>query len=110
VRVATRCDLVHTGTKEVNSEEIDVYRLARFQKVGTGSWQEQGGSSSLLGSFRIDMLDADAQPVASPATAAALNPDAIRNTRVRFSMVTPFETARTTVRRAYYGSTLLIGN
>ena len=110
VRVATRYRLVHTGTKTVNSEVIDVFRLARDQRVGVGAWEEQGGSSSLLGSFHVDMLDADAQPVANPVAVATGNPDAIRNTRVRFSMVTPFETTRTTVRRAYYGSTLLIGN
>lgn len=108
VRIATRYELVRTGTKEVNKEEIDVYRIQRSQRIGSGAWAVEGGSAALLGSFRIDMLDADAQPVANPVAAAQADPKAIRNTRVRFSMVTPFETTRTTVRQAYYGSTLLI--
>jgi hypothetical protein len=56
------------------------------------------------------MLDANANPVVSPATAMAANPAAVRNTRIRFAMVPPLKTNRATLSQIYYGSTLLIPN
>ena len=106
VRVQTRYELEDAGTKMLQGEEIDVYRLMRYEKVGAGAWKSDGQSSTLLSYFRIDMLNGDAQPVADPAA----NASTVRNTRVRFAMVTPFEVRGSTLNKVYYGSTLMLPN
>ncbi len=110
IRIDTRYQLKKTGTRIVDSEVVDVYRLARSVRRNGGAWVAAGGSPSLLGFFKIEMLDRDAAPVPDPVAAATADPETIRNTRIRFSMVTPFETETTAVRKVYYGSTLLIPN
>ncbi len=108
-RVFTKYELLKTGTRTVGGEEIDVFRLVRSQKMGAGaSWDQNGESGSPLSYFRVEMLNRDGKPVSNAASVAALKPDSVRNTRVRFSMASPFETERSTIRQVYYGSTLLI--
>ncbi|WP_456424703.1 hypothetical protein [Rhodocaloribacter sp.] len=110
IRIDTRYRLNKTGTRIVDHEVIDVFRLVRSVRYDGGVWQNAGGSSSLIGFFKIEMLDRDAAPIADPVATATADPTAIHNTRIRFSMVTPFETETTAVRKVYYGSTLLIPN
>ncbi|HEX7069574.1 MAG TPA: hypothetical protein VF190_02160 [Rhodothermales bacterium] len=110
IRMSVKYDLSKVGTRVLDSDTISVYQLRRFQREDLGSWVASGASSDLLSSFRIDMLNRDAVPVASPVAAATASPDSIRNTRVRFSMATPFETQSSTIRQVFYGSTLMISN
>ncbi len=110
VRIATRYQLTATGYSVKGTDSTRVYKISRTQKFNAGSWQKSGQSVPLISVFTIDMLDRDASPVASPATAAAADPTAIRNTRVRFSMVPPVTTSRATLSQIFYGSTLLIPN
>jgi hypothetical protein len=110
IRVLTRYQLEDAGTKILQEEEIPVYRMVRSVKVGNGAWVDDGGSSTLLSYFRIDMLNRDAVPVDAPATVALAKPDSLRNTRVRFAMVTPFEVRNNTLNQVYYGSTLMLPN
>lgn len=110
IRVGVRYALLRTGTRTISDEPVDVFRLRRETQEDGGAWTEAGGAAPLLSYFKIDMLNRDARPVAAPADVAAVNADSVRNTRLRFSMVTPFETKRTTLRQVYYGSTLMIEN
>lgn len=109
-RIETRYELKKMGSRITGGDTLDVYRIARSFRVDGGPWKASGGSTPALGFFKIEMLNGDAVPVADPVAAATADPKAIRNTRVRFFMVTPFETATTAIRRVYYGSTLLIPN
>lgn len=111
IRITTRYDVKRVGTRVLGGDSVDVYRLDRWVQEGTSTaWVQEGGSGSLLSSFEIDMLNRDAMPVSDPKLVASVVPDSVRNTRVRFSMVTPFDTRRSTVRQIYYGSTLMIAN
>lgn len=105
-RVSTRYDLARVGVHYTENDTIDSYRLERYVSTDGGPWVREGGSSGLLSYFRIEMLDRDADRVSNPVANAAL----VRNTKVSFHMVTPFETQRTTLRRVYYGSTLMVRN
>lgn len=110
IRITTRYDLVSTGTTVVDGENVNIYQINRRQRLDGGAWMGTGNSPSILSHFRIDMLNQDAEPITNPATVAAANPDSIQNTRVRFTLVTPFESQRNTLSRIYYGSTLMIPN
>lgn len=105
-RVATRYELSKIGSHYSARDTVDSYRLDRYVSEGGGAWQKSGGSSGLLSYFKIEMLDRDAQPIANPVA----SPELVRNTRVSFHMVTPFERQRSTLRRVYYGSTLMVGS
>lgn len=109
LRVYVRYRLRVVGSRMIRDELIPVYRLRREECVGNdcpeGQWQASGQSPGLLSYFKIDLLDQDAQPIPDPEN----NATQVRNTRVRFTMATPFEVARSQVlRQIYYGSTLLI--
>ncbi len=111
IRIYIRYRLHAEGHRLVRSDSIPVYRLRREECIGSGCsvssgpWQSSGGSLTLLSYFKIDLLDLDAVPISDPQN----NADRVRNTRVRFTMVAPFEVARSQVlRQVYYGSTLLI--
>ncbi|RMH53139.1 MAG: hypothetical protein D6685_16065 [Bacteroidetes bacterium] len=108
IRITTRYDLVSTGTTEVDGENVNIYAVQRRQRLDGGPWMDAGRSPGILSHFRIDMLNRDAVPISDPAGVAATKPDSIQNTRVRFTLVTPFETNRSTLSRIYYGSTLMI--
>lgn len=105
IRLYIRYRLVSVGKRALQGDSIAVYRLLREERVGSGSWQYSGSSPALLSYFRIDLLDRDAKPLSDPVA----QKDQMQNTRVRFTMVTPFEVARSQVlRQVYYGSTLLV--
>ncbi len=106
IRIYIRYRLISAGYRVIREDSIPVYRLKREVKIGDdGSWVEDGGSPALISYFRVDMLDKNAQPLADPVSQA----DQVQNTRVRVTLVTPFETSRSQVlQRVYYGSTLLI--
>ncbi len=110
IRIATRYTLEQVGTRSTDSDTIAVYRINRHIKWGTGSWYAEGQSAPLISVFRVDMLDADANAVADPVAALAGDPLAVRNTRIRFAMVPPYDLDRTTLQQVYYGSTLIIPN
>ncbi len=116
--IHVRYRLEQVGQRELSGEMIDVYQLSRYTCDATSGgncnpnssshWTLDGESTDLLSYFRVDMLDRDAQPVANPASTEANNPGTIRNSRIRFAMVTPFETERQTLREVYYGATLIL--
>ena len=104
IRYSIRYELEKRGTRVVGSDTISVFRLARYQREDAGSWVQSGSSSDLLSSFRIQMLNRDAVPLSDPKS----DYDEVWNTRVRFSMATPFDTQNSTIRQVFYGSTLMI--
>jgi len=108
VRVMTQYRLHKTGTKEIDEEEVDLYQVRRREKVGSGSWKSDGGSAGTLGYFEIDMLNRDAQPIANPRTVATADADTVRSTRVRFSVVAPFQNQQTSLRIIHFGSVMLL--
>ena len=110
IRITTRYSLGKAGATTLEGETVNIYQIQREQRLDGGAWFETGNSPAILSHFRVDMLNADAEPVTNPATVAAANPDSVRNTRVRFTLIGPFETKQTTLTRIYYGSTLMIPN
>jgi hypothetical protein len=110
MRITTRYQLEKAGTTSLEGDPVNVYRIQRDQRLDSGAWFSTGNSPAILSNFRIDMLDRDAKPVADPYAAASIDPDAIRNTRVQFTLITPFEVRQATLSRIYYGSTLMIPN
>ncbi|NNE34708.1 MAG: hypothetical protein HKN13_05705 [Rhodothermales bacterium] len=110
VRVSTRYTLTAAGYSSNGEDSTKVFQLNRSIRFGTGSWIKDGQSVPLISVFQVDMLDQNANTVASPATAMAIDPTVVRNTRVRFAMVPPIKTTRATLNRIFYGSTLLIPN
>lgn len=110
IRMSVKYALNPTGYRVMDGDSIAVYRLQRHVREDAGAWVASGGSSNLLSSFRIEMLNRDAQKITSPVTVATASPDSVRNTRVRFSMATPFDTQSSTIRQVFYGSTLMISN
>lgn len=110
LRVTTRYEVDKVGTRVVDQDTMDVYQMVREQKVEGESWKEDGKSTASLGYFDIDMLNRDAQPIANPKAAAQANPDTVRSTRVRFSVVAPFQSEKTSLRVVHFGSVLLLRN
>ena len=110
IRVSTRYETEEVGYRIVDQDTVTVLRLNRTVKYGTGSWIAEGQSPPLVSVFRVDMLDADAQIVADPVAALAADPLAVRNTRIRFAMVAPYDLERSTLQQVYYGSNLIIPN
>jgi len=117
IRIATRYTLAPAGTRTLQGESISVYQLIRETRENSGSWKEDGRTAPLLSYFRIDMLNGDVLPISKDVVSgkevsqlAIEKPDTLRNTRVRFTMVTPIENERTTLRKYYYGSTLMLPN
>lgn len=110
IRYSIRYDVDKAGTRVIGGDTVSVYKLQRFQREDAGAWMASGSSSDLLSSFRVQMLNRDAAPISNPVGAATARPDTVRNTRVRFSMATPFDTQNSTIRQVFYGSTLMISN
>jgi len=107
VRVATRYRVRKKGAREVDGESEDLFQLIRKQKIGGGPWATvdvKGASVPALGYFDIDLLDRNANVVASPVS----NDDQVHSTRVRFSVVAPFQNKRTTLPVTHVGSVLLL--
>ncbi len=106
VRIYIRYDLNPEGYRVIRGDSIPVYQLVRSVKIGeSGSWEVSGRSPALISYFRIDLLDRDAKPLSDPAG----SPELVQNTRVRVTLIPPYETSRSQVlQRVYYGSTLLI--
>lgn len=96
IRVRTRYELKKTGTREVDGTTEDLFTVTRERKVGSGStWQSEGQSPSNLGYFEVNMLDSDGNPVASPKA----NHQDVQSIRVRFSVIAPFQSDETVLRR-----------
>jgi hypothetical protein len=92
VPVRVRYDIQNEGTRTVGGEQRDVYRLERERKVGTSSWTSAGGSTGDLEYFDVDLLNKNADPIENPLTHLQAHTDTVRSVRVRFSVLTPFET------------------
>lgn len=95
VQVKTRYQLERTGTRTVDGTDVELFEVNRSQKVGSGPWQVKGGSPSDLGYFEVSMLDEDGNPVSNPLA----NRDDVESIRVRFSVIAPFQTEETFLRR-----------
>ena len=103
-RLGIRYDLEYVAKGEVAGEAVNLYRVLRYERLGGGSWSYTGGAVPLISYFKVDMLDRNAEDVNNPKA----NRDEVRNTRIRFTIVTPFQTNRTAIRKVHYGSTILI--
>ena len=103
-RLSIRYDLKYVAKGDVAGEEVNLYRVLRYERLEGGSWKYTGGAVPLISYFKIDMLNRNAAPVEDPKS----NKAQVRNTRVRFTIVTPFQTSRTAIRKVHYGSTILI--
>ena len=110
IRIGTRYTLTPVDTRVMENDTLIVHRIDRYANTNGSHWKKTGSSVPYISVFRVDMLDKDAKPMTDPVASMTADPLAVRNTRIKFAMVTPFETERTTVRQVYYGSTLLIPN
>jgi hypothetical protein len=111
VPVSTRYTVRKIDTRIVEEDTLDIYQLDREQKVGSGSWTLDGQSIGALGYFEVDMLNRNAQPIQNPKyQVQSVNPDTVRSTRVRFSVVAPYQTDQTSLRVVHFGSVLLLRN
>ncbi len=111
MRVATQYRVKKTGTRVVEADTVDLYQLTRYRQEGaSASWVEDGRSIDALGYFDVDMLNRDAQPIINPRSAAQTDQDTVRSTRVRFSVVAPFQNEKTSLRVVHFGSVLLLRN
>lgn len=107
-RISTRYDLKKIKTQVVDDDTVNVFRMERWTRTDAGAWSMDGTGPAMLSHFKIEMLNRFAEPVSNPVAAATAAPDTIQNTRLRFTMVAPFQNDRTLLRRIYYGSTLMI--
>lgn len=96
--VKTRYELKQAGTRMVNGEEEKLFRVDRSRKVGTGSWTASGQSPASLGYFEVEMLDQDADSTA--------NPDEVEFIQVDFSVIAPFQSESTFLRRVHRTSSV----
>lgn len=94
VQIKVQYDIQNTGTRTVDGEETDVYRLVRTRKIGTNPWVPAGGSAAALKYFDIDLLNKNAEPVENPGTHLQSHPDTVRSVRVRFAVLAPFQNDR----------------
>ncbi len=125
LRVATQYALVATGTRDVEGETVQLYEAARLQKIEPKEngvppftcasrasivWDVTGQSPALLQNFQVEMLDKDGQPVSDPATKVQNDPSAVRQTHIKFAMISPFRTDRSSLRAMHWGASLLLRN
>lgn len=96
IRIQTRYELKKTGTREVDGTTEDLFTMTRERKVGSGSWTAKGESPSNLEYFEVNMLDKNGNPVGSPTA----NHGDVESIRVRFSVIAPFQSEDTVLRRA----------
>ncbi|MFB6229653.1 MAG: hypothetical protein ABEL04_00730 [Salinibacter sp.] len=89
--VRTRYELEKAGTRTVDGTTETLYEVVRSRKVGSGSWQQKGQSPANLGYFEVNKLDKNATPVS--------NPSEVESIRVRFSVIAPFQSEETFLRR-----------
>ncbi|MEM1128871.1 MAG: hypothetical protein AAGI71_19665 [Bacteroidota bacterium] len=108
VPVTTRYSLQPADTLVVDGVVTTAYRLVRDTSANGGAFVNGGASNALMSYFRLDLVNSDIKLVQNPSAVAAADPDSIWNVRVRFALVTPFETDQTTLHRVYYGSTLML--
>jgi len=97
VRVKTRYELEKTGTRTVDGETVTLYEIQRSRKIGSDPWESKGQSTANLGYFEINMLDNDGIPVSNPKA----NREDVESTRVRFSVIAPFQNDETLLRRVH---------
>lgn len=90
--IKTKYDLKQTGTRMVEGKEDTLFVVKRSRKVG-GSWTSRGQSPESLGSFEIDVVDENADSTA--------NPDNVEFIKIRFSVIAPFQSESTFLRRVY---------
>ena len=111
VAVAIRYSLRYEGKGEVSGEEVNFYRVVRDSSGlggAPGTFVYTGSAVPLVSYFKLDLLDRFVQPISDPVN----HQKKVRNTRVRFSLVTPFQAkdTRLTLRKVHYGSTLLVNH
>lgn len=95
--VRTKYDLQQAGTRMVDGQEDTVFTAKRFRKVGTSSsWSSSGQSPANLGYFEVDMLDENADSTGSTSR--------VKFVRVKFSLVAPFQSESTLLRRVHRSS------
>lgn len=127
----TKYEMEFQEYRLVEKDSIPIFRLTREAKLDKAgeTYQLVGESPTLISYFRVEMMDQcgrtiptmlscnggatittdPAQCDPDPATSGApCDSDDIFDTRVRFAMVTPFDTNRETLKEVYYGSTLLL--
>ncbi len=110
-RVATQYRLQYAGTRGSGPDAYNIYRVNRYVKMDTlagSTWEFDGSAPPYLRHFKIEMLGPDALPIANPAAALALNPNAVRNTGIRFTLATPFEQKGLAMQSVHFASTLMI--
>ncbi len=99
--------LANPTRRDVNGKDLVVFDFKRSTRIVADGpdYTENGGFPLPLSSFKVDFLDINGSVIANPLASA---PGTIRNTRVRFAVVTPYDVSRSTIRELYYGSTLLL--
>ncbi len=110
LRIATQYRLEKTGTRTAtDGTAFPIYRVDRYVREGAaGTWKFDGSAPPLLTHFTISMLNTNAEAISSPADTFAVDPNAIRNTGIRFSMATPHEQVGVALQSVHFASTLMI--
>lgn len=105
----TAGDEVHVSyaLEEVDSVAYDdatmtLYRLRRYEQVGSGPPQERGGSTPTLTQFHIEQLDETGDVTGAISQTRFL--------RVRFSVSVPFHSDRQYLRETHWGAVLPVRN
>ena len=127
----TKYELEFVEYRRIEQDSIPIFKLTREDKLDKpgATYQLVGESPTLISYFKVEMMDQCGRSIPTtetcnglptitvspeqchpdPSTSGApCDSDDIYDTRVRFAMVTPFDTDNETLREVYYGSTLLL--
>ncbi|NBC17589.1 MAG: hypothetical protein GVY18_09785 [Bacteroidetes bacterium] len=131
IKMRTMYRLDSLQTRTIEGDSIPIFKLVRWDSLAkpSATYQRVAESPTLISYFKVEMLDQcgrtiptsktcnGAPTINSPPENCVEDPtppgsqcdsDDIYDMRVRFAMVTPFDTDRETLREVYYGSTLLL--
>lgn len=133
VKQWTKYELNFVEYRRIEQDSIPIFKLVREDKLDKpgATYQRVAESPTLISYFKVEMLDQCGRTIPTTKTCngaatitvppeqchpdpgeavppAPCDSDDIYDTRVRFAMVTPFDTDRETLREVYYGSTLLL--
>jgi hypothetical protein len=126
----TKYEIYFQEYRRVEQDSIPIFKLTCEASLDTtAGYQPVAESPTLISYFKVEMMDRCGRPIPNSETCngeatisvrpelchpdpsesgAPCDSDDIYDTRVRFAMVTPFDTDRETLREVYYGSTLLL--
>ena len=107
-RIGTKYVLEYSGTRGEGAGAYNIYRVDRYVQVNGGAWTFDGSAPPYLKHFKIEMLDRDAKAIADPAATYALNPNAVRNASIRFTLATPHPQRGLALESVHFASTLMI--